>query len=373
MAVATDLDALLTEAVGRGASDIHITEGARPRCRIVGELVDMDYDILRNSVIVQYLIPQEVDALAKRTLSDTGQLDFSYEVRGVGRFRVNCFKHKGALALVFRYLKDKVPQFKELGLPQNVLSLTNERRGMILVTGVTGSGKSTTLASLVDNINRNMAKHIITLEAPIEYQHWHQRSNVCQREIGRDVESFQSGLVASLREDPDIILVGEMRDLETMETALLAAETGHLLLSTLHTMGAAETVERITNTFPEAQQKQVRSRLASSLRAIVSQQLLPKKDKSGYVVAYELLFVNRKVQELILDGSALALRDYMSTSEEAKRDGCILMDDCIFNLITSGVVYPDVAMSYAFDRKAMSARIDNYYRNGGVTSVSSRV
>lgn len=359
MEIPNDLNKILKEAVALGASDVHLTEGARPRCRIIGELRDMNYDVIKHDVFLKYLMPPNLDALLKRTLHDDKQLDISYEIQGVSRFRVNIFWHRGALAAVYRILKETVPEFVDLGLPVSVLNLSRERRGMVLVTGVTGSGKSTTLASLVDNINRNMRKHIITLEEPVEYRHWHRQSNVCQREVGRDVKDFNSGLVAALREDPDVILVGEMRDLETMQTALLAAETGHLLLSTLHTMGAAETVDRVIDTFPDGQHTQIRNRLANTLSAVVSQQLLPRADKSGYVVAYEVLYTSRTLKDILRTGTSSDIRDYMET-KEAIEDGVVSMDACIFSLYQKGLITADIAISYAFDRKIMTARIEKF-------------
>lgn len=358
MAELISLEEVLRKGVELGASDVHLVEGARPRCRLVGELVDMDYDVLTHGTVAKLMMPL-FDLKAKQTLSDIGHLDFAHNVQGLARFRVNAFKHRGAFAMIFRVLPSKIPNFDSLGLPTSVLNLVKERRGMVLVTGVTGSGKSTTLASMIDFINQNMSKNIITLEAPVEYLHWHSLCNVCQREILRDVLTFNDGLVASLREDPDIILVGEMRDLETMETALMAAETGHLLFSTLHTMGAAETIDRVCNTFADSMQKQIRSRVASTLNAVVSQQLLPKKHEKGYVVAYELLFTSRRVKEIILSGTSIDLRDYLN-SVEAKENGCIAMDDCIFNLFLQDKIASDIAVSYAFDRREMTSRINKY-------------
>ena len=358
MAELTNLDEALRKGVELGASDIHLVEGARPRCRLVGDLVDMDYDILTQGTLLHLMKPL-FDLKAKQTLSDVGHLDFAHTVPNLARFRVNVFKHRGAIAMVFRVLPNKIPSFDTLGLPTSVLNLAKERRGMVLITGVTGSGKSTTLASMLDFINQNMSKNIITLEAPVEYLHWHSLCNVCQREVLRDVLTFNDGLVAALREDPDIILVGEMRDLETMQTAIMAAETGHLLLSTLHTMGAAETVDRVCNTFADSMQKQIRSRVASTLSAVVSQQLLPKKHEKGYVVAYELLFTSKRVKQIILSGTSVDLRDYLTT-DEARENGCIAMDDCIFDLFMKDIIAPDIAISYAFDRKEMTDKVNKF-------------
>lgn len=362
-----DLDKLLEEAVKLNASDIHLAVGAKPRCRVYGELKDMGYARLTDEVANDLLMPL-LDALARKKLNSDGQWDLSYQIvegqtlkdgsviSNGARFRVNIFKQKGALAGVFRILNTNVPDATKLGLPYSIFNLHRKRRGLILVTGATGSGKSTTLASFIDIINKNMYKHIITLENPIEYLHWHARSNVCQREIGLDVDSFQNGLRAALREDPDVILVGEMRDLETTDIALTAAETGHLVCSTLHTLGAADTINRIIDMYPEKQQTQVRSMLVSVLEAVISQQLLPRADGKGYVVAYEFLLRNKEIQQLIRDGRVQDISDYLK-SDEAKEEGMYTMDNTIINLYKKGVITRETALDYAFDRREMNRLI----------------
>ena len=227
---------------------------------------------------------------------------------------------------------------------------------MILIVGPTGSGKSTTLASFLNIINKNLYKHIITLEDPIEYLHWHSRSIINQREIGTDCDTFAGGLRAALREDPDVILIGEMRDLETTEIALASAETGHLVCSTLHTLGASDTVNRIIDMYPERQHNQVRSQLASILEAVVSQQLLPRADKKGYIVAYEILFKNKTIQKMIRDKDIDGLQGYLKT-EEARSEGMIAMDDVIMSHYKKGLITRETALDYAFDRKEMQKRI----------------
>ena len=352
---AGSIDELLQMTVDAHASDLHVECGASPRYRLYGKLTDMPFARLTTKSSRELLEPL-MDAYARKVYGSVGQWDMSYSLKGGNRFRVNIFKQKGAMSAVFRSLTDKVPDFDTLGLPITVFNLSSKRRGLVLVTGTTGSGKTTTLASLIDIINNTYYKHIITLEDPIEYLHWHARCNVSQREIGADVDTFDDGLRAALREDPDIILVGEMRDMETMQTALLAAETGHLVLSTLHTLDAVETINRVIDTFPESMHLQVRSQLVSTLEAVVSQQLLPRKDGKGYIVAYEILMKNRNVQHYIQEDDFLGLRDYMS-SDEAKTDGMCLMDDTILNLYRKGSISRDVALDYAMDRKYVSMNL----------------
>lgn len=355
MEVAKNLDKLLTEAVEMGGSDLHLSVGAQPRVRLHGLLQNMDYAILTPNVASNLIMPL-LDTLARSILNTSGQYDMAYSLKDVGRFRINIFKQKGDLAGVFRILNEKVPDYTKLGLPINVFNLYRKRRGMILVVGPTGSGKSTTLASFLDIINKNLQKHIITLEEPIEYLHWHSRSIINQREIGIDCDSFANGLRAALREDPDVILVGEMRDLETTETALTAAETGHLVCSTLHTLGAADTINRIIDMYPERQQMQVRSQLCAILEAVVSQQLMPRADGKGFVVAYEVMFRNKTIVNLIRDKRQDEISDYLMT-DEARKEGMISMDTVIKNLYVKQMITRETALDYAFDRKTMSRQI----------------
>lgn len=357
MEQAQDLDALLTEAVKLGASDIHLAVGSKPRYRIYGSLQDMNYKVIDDKN-AEHLLMTKLDALARSTLSTTGNWDMAYQIQGVGRFRVNIFKQKGALAGVFRVLNEKVPDYTKLGLPLSIFNLYRKRRGLVLVVGVTGSGKSTTLASFIDLINKSTKKHIITLEDPIEYIHWHSRSIVNQREIGKDVESFQSGLRAALREDPDVILVGEMRDLETVDIALTAAETGHLVCSTLHTMSTSATVNRIINMYPVAQQKQIRDTLSHVLEAVIAQQLLPKADNSGYVVAYEVLFTNKEIRKCIRNGDIEAIDNIIQT-ESSHNEGMCGMDEVILRLYSKGQISKDTALDYSFDRREMARKINS--------------
>lgn len=355
MEVPKSIDRLITEAVGMGGSDLHISVGAQPRVRIHGDLRNMNYSIVTPQVAADLLLPL-MDTLARSTLNTVGQYDMAYSVHKVARMRVSIFRQKGDMSAVFRVLSETVPDYQKLGLPLNVFNMYKKRRGMILIVGPTGSGKSTTLASFLDIINKNLYKHIITLEDPIEYLHWHSRSLINQREIGVDCDSFANGLRAALREDPDVILIGEMRDLETTEIALTSAETGHLVCSTLHTLGAADTINRIIDMYPERQHNQVRSQLCAILEAVVSQQLLPKADKSGYVVAYEVMFKNKKIQRMIRDKQIDDIAAYLN-EKEAINEGMVSMDSTILKLYHNKAITRDTALDYAFDRKEMARKL----------------
>lgn len=351
----SDLDELLKKAVEMGGSDLHLSVGAVPRVRVHGSLVDLPYNIIYPDDAEKVVMPL-LDTLARSQLNTVGQYDLSYQISNVARFRVNIFKQKGDLAAVFRVLNEKVPDYAKLGLPLSVFNLYKKRRGLILIVGPTGSGKSTTLASFLNIINKNTRKHIITLEDPIEYIHWHSKSLINQREIGTDCSSFADGLRAALREDPDVILIGEMRDFETTEIALTAAETGHLVCSTLHTLGASETINRIIAMYPYGEQALARSLLSSILETVVSQQLLPKADGTGYVVAFEVMFKNNTIKKYIQDNDLDKISEYLN-SDEARKLGMTSMDSTIFDLYKNSVITKGTALDYAFDRKVMSERI----------------
>ena len=351
----TSLDDLLKETVEAGGSDLHLSVGSKPRMRIHGSLVPMDYPVLE-PITAKDILLSNVDAMGRSTVNTVGQIDFAHYIRGVGRFRCNIFKQKGDLAGVFRVLNETVPDYTKLGLPLGLFNLTRKRRGLVLIVGPTGSGKSTTLASFIDIINKNMQKHIVTLEDPIEYLHWHGKSMVNQREVGNDCDTFANGLRASLREDPDVILVGEMRDLETTEIALTAAETGHLVCSTLHTLGAGDTINRIIDMYPERQHSQVRNQLMSILESVVSQQLLPKADGSGYVVAYEIMYKNKQIKEYIRENRVDKIEEYLGY-EEAISEGMVGMDSTILQLYKKGSITKETALDYAFDRKRMQKSV----------------
>lgn len=353
--VASNIDELLSLAAEQGASDIHIVVGAPPKFRVNGELTPVrQYATLTPDVVEKLLKPTIMDDEIASQFDEDGDLDFAYQVKGVARFRVNLYKQRGTWAGVFRMLSNNVPSVRDLKLPQSIVNLTAKKRGLILVTGPTGSGKSTTLASLIAEINEHYRKNVITLEDPIEYLHKHKMSNVSQREIGVDTKSFASALRASLREDPDVILVGEMRDFETISTAITAAETGHLVFSTLHTIGAAATVDRIIDTYPVKQQGQARSQLASVIEGVISQQLVPRAGGSGRVAAFEIMTGSTAIRNLIREGKTEQMG---STIQTSRKDGMILLDDNLQDLVRQGIITPEKAIEFAVDKKAMQSRL----------------
>ena len=350
----TTMYALLMKAKELGASDLHITVGVKPKCRIRGELCEMPDFEKMSPEKTKELVESMMKESQKKLMDEKGELDFAYAINEVGRFRVNAFKQRGSYAAVLRLIETVIPSAESLGIPQHVIDLTNKKRGLVLVTGPTGSGKSTTLASLIDIINNNKNVHIITLEDPIEYLHNHNKAIVNQREIGIDTESYGDALRSALREDPDIILVGEMRDLDTISTAVTAAETGHLVFSTLHTIGAAPTIERIIDVFPPHQQEQVRVQLASVLEAVVSQQLLPRADIKGRVAAFEVMFATPAIRNLIREDKTHQLPSIMQTS---KKNGMITMDDSLFDLYIKHKISSESAVEFAQDSMKMRGKM----------------
>ena len=348
-----NLDEILIQSVKVRASDIHLTTGRPPSYRIDGVLAPIEGERLTPQMLEDILMPL-MDVRHREELQNNGQTDFAYAISGVGRFRVNVFKQRGTLASVMRSLPFNIPEPEDLGIPAEVVEMTTRKRGLVLVTGPTGSGKSTTLASLIHVINRNYPYHIITLEDPIEYLHRHDKSVVNQREIGSDSTSYAQALRAALREDPDVILVGEMRDLETISTAITAAETGHLVFSTLHTIGADKTIDRIIDVFPPNQQQQIRIQLASVLECVVSQQLLKKADGSGRVAALEILFANNAVRNLIRESKTYQISSVMQTN---RRAGMQTMDDALYDLYMRKLIDGDNAVTYAQDPVSMNKKV----------------
>lgn len=344
---------LLKAARQLGASDVHVSVGIPPRCRINGELVTLNADRIMPAD-AKALVEEMIPARQVERFNKDGEVDFSYAVKGVGRFRVNVFKQRGTMSFVIRLVNTEIPSPEQLGLTDAVIDLTLKKRGLILVTGPTGSGKSTTLASLINIINKTYKKHIITLEDPIEYLHSHSESIVNQREIGIDTQSYAAALRAALREDPDVILVGEMRDLDTIATAVTAAETGHLVLSTLHTIGAVATIDRIIDVFPMEQQGQIRLQLATLLEAIISQQLLPTADKSGRVAAFEIMFANSAIRNLIREGKSHQITSIIQTS---KQSGMITMDDALLELYQKREITKEDALMFAQDKNSLARRL----------------
>ena len=349
-----NLNEILIQSVKSGASDIHLTTGRPPSYRSDGVLAPIEGERLTPQILEELLMPL-MDVRHRGELQDNGQTDFAYAIPGVGRFRVNVFKQRGTLASVMRSLPFNIPEPEQLGIPAEVVEMTSRKRGLILVTGPTGSGKSTTLASLLHVINRTYPYHIITLEDPIEYLNRHDKSVVNQREIGSDSTGYAQALRAALREDPDVILVGEMRDLETISTAITAAETGHLVFSTLHTIGADKTIDRIIDVFPPNQQQQIRIQLASVLECVVSQQLLKKADGSGRVAALEILFANNAVRNLIRESKTYQIASIMQTN---KRAGMQTMDDALYDLYMRKLIDADNAVTYAQDPVSMNKKVN---------------
>lgn len=313
------IEELLVEAVKRGASDVHISVGVSPVFRVNGQLVRVEYQPLTKDD-AQRLIFSLLNNEQRRTLEQNWELDFSYGIQGVGRFRVNVYKTRGAYAAALRAITSKVPSFDDLGLPSIVKEVAAKPRGLVLVTGATGSGKSTTLAAMIDWINENKAEHILTIEDPIEFIHPSKKSVVHQRELGQDTRSFANALKSALREDPDVILVGEMRDLETISLAITAAETGHLVMGTLHTSSAIQTVDRIVDVFPPEQQQQIRVQLSNGLVAVFSQALLPRvnemKERCGRVLAQEIMIVTPALANMIREGKTAQMYSTIQTGSE---------------------------------------------------------
>jgi twitching motility protein PilT len=335
--MAAQIDKLFQVMVAQNASDMHLSSGAPPILRIHGEMVRLEHPSLTNEN-VQSLIFEILNDKQKRLFVENWELDCSYQIAGLGRFRVNVFMQRKGMGGVFRVIPEEIKTVHELGLPPDLLNLVEVPRGLVLVTGPTGSGKSTTLAALLHTINCERKEHIITIEDPIEFVHENRMCLINQREVSSHTKSFANALKASLREDPDIILVGEMRDLETIHLAMTAAETGHLVFGTLHTNNAAKTVDRIIDVFPEAQQAQVRVMLAESLRGVIAQTLFPRADKPGRVAAIEILVNTHAVANLIREGKTFQIPSAMQTGAS---HGMLTFESSIRALIRDGKVTKD--------------------------------
>lgn len=332
------IESLLQLAVERAASDIHLSVESPPVLRIDGLLTRLGEEKLARQDLEQ-LAHSLMNENQTQRFSEQGELDFSYSLSGVGRFRVNVFRQRGSVAVVIRIIPFTVPTPEALGLPPVCIELAKLEKGLVLVTGPTGSGKSTTLASLIDYINRTRSTHIVTIEDPIEYLHQHRLSLVNQREIGNDTRSFTNALRAVLRQDPDVILVGEMRDLETISTAVTAAETGHLVFSTLHTNDATQAVDRMIDVFPPHQQQQIRVQLAAVLQGVLAQQLLPRADRQGRVAAFEILRVTQGARNLIREGKTHQLPTVIQTGGKL---GMQTMENGLQDLARQGLISPEL-------------------------------
>jgi twitching motility protein PilT len=350
---------VLRKAVEMKGSDVHVTVAVPPMMRINGELRPYG-DVPLTPQDTKEIASQILDEEQVHTLETVGEVDLSYILPGISRFRVNAYKQRGSIALAIRIIWLRIPTIDQLGLPEILKDLALKPRGLILVTGPTGSGKSTTLAAMVDHMNTYRNCHIITIEEPIEYLHNHGRCMINQREIGHDSKSFANALRSALREDPDVILVGEMRDLETIATAITAAETGHLVLSTLHTTGAALTIDRVIDVFPPHQQEQIRVQLAGVLEGVVSQLLLPRADKSGMIAAIETMVATGAISNLIREGKTYQIPTVMQTGSKF---GMKTMDHTLSEMVINGLITREEAFTRCMDTEMLR----RYLLQGGDT------
>ena len=365
MHIANDITDILRVAVEKGASDVILTASLPPQFKVHGVYSSMDFGELTPTE-TRKLMYSMMNEKQQRTFEEKRELDFSFALGDKARFRVNTFVQRGSVGGVMRLIPTIIKSVGDLGLPANVVDIANAPRGLVLVTGPTGSGKSTTLAAMIDYINQNKKLHIVTIEDPIEFMHQHKNSIINQREVGADTHDFQHALRAVLRQAPDVILVGEMRDYETIKAAVTAAETGHLVMGTLHTNSAPESIDRIVDVFPEEQQEQIRVQLANNLVAVMTQQLLPKID-GGRVLAYELLIANPAVRALIREGKTYQIASVMQTGA---REGMITMDAYLAGLYRRRLITHDTGMERAVDSKEF-ARLAADGSSGGAGAALS--
>ena len=345
---------VLEQAVKREASDILLITGAPVAYKQNGQIIREEAERLVPET--SYEMVDGIYTLANREISkllDSGDDDFSFSIPRLSRFRVNAFKQRGSLAAVIRVVSFDMPSYEQLGIPDIVMSFASITTGMVLVTGPAGSGKSTTLACLINEINRSRSNHIITIEDPIEFLHRHDKSMVTQRELSSDTSSYDAALRAVLRQAPDVILLGEMRDYETIRTAITAAETGHLLISTLHTIGASNTIDRIIDSFPPGQHEQVRAQLSMVLQGVISQQLVPSK-AGGVIPAFEVMRVNNAISNLIRESKAHQIDSVIYSSAA---EGMVSMDSYLYNMVRDGSITEEAALSFTTNRDQMSKRL----------------
>ncbi len=359
------IDDLLERMVGRNASDLHVTSGAEPTVRVRGQLERLEEFGKLSADETQRLLYRILSTEQQKKLEINRQLDLSYSIPGVARFRVNVFFQRESLGAAFRVIPTELKTLEDLGMPKALADLAEKPRGLVLVTGPTGSGKSTTLAAMIDLINRTRADHIMTIEDPIEFLHRHKRCIVNQREIGPDATSFAEALKGALRQDPDVILLGEMRDLETIATALTAAETGHLVFATLHTQDAPGTVDRQIDVFPAAQQEQVRVQIAGTLQGVVTQTLLPTADGQGRVAAVEVLLPDDAVRNLIRQAKVEQIYSVMQT---AGKRGMQTLEQALVDLVQRGIVSREAALQRSSRPDQLIGLLE---RGGGLTTTAA--
>ncbi|SER97226.1 type IV pilus twitching motility protein PilT [Lachnobacterium bovis] len=344
---------ILNEAKDNDASDIHLAPSSNVMIRVDGDMIPLEKYFLK-----PYDIEGILNGMLKEKqlheLEENGELDFAYSVSGLGRVRVNVFRQRGTFAMSMRILPFVIPDARSLNIPESVIDLCKVKKGLILVTGPSGSGKSTTIAALLREIAQNSIKNIITIEDPIEYLHQHGKSIVLQREIGVDTSCYSRAIKAALRQDPDVIFVGEMRDLETISSAIAAAENGRLVFSTLHNNNVVDAIDRLIEVYPVHQQQQIRVMLASVIKGVVAQQLLPIKNSKGREVAFEVMLNNMEISKLIKIGKTNQIINIM---QESKKDGMRLMDDSIYDLYMKGIINGESAISYSSDKTLMSERV----------------
>ncbi len=347
------IDEFLKRVVERNGSDLHLTVGSPPMIRILGDVEPMsDKNVTQE--ILSSLVDEIMTPSLRERFHQNKEVDFSYEVEGLARFRVNLFVQRYGLGVVFRVIPNKIMGFRELGLPPVLENFANASRGLVLVTGATGSGKSTTLAAMIDYINQTRKQHILTIEDPIEFVYQRKRSLINQREVGVHTHSFANALRSALREDPDIILVGEMRDLETIELAITAAETGHLVFGTLHTASAARTIDRLINVFPPAQQEQIRQMVSECLLGVICQQLARRSDRPGRVAVLEILVVHPAVSNLIREGKTFQIPSVIQTG---KKYGMQTNDQALYDLLMKKIISPEEAYKRATNKSQFEAHL----------------